>query len=119
MNTRATTAIVVTLATLVVVMALAVGVLVVRSVRQGDRLEAVVSQIQSERQRNARRACEDQNQQHRDAVRSLRRLVPNGPVPTQAEAERRDRMIEIFASAIARERDCAKIVKQQVKGKTP
>lgn len=82
------------------------------SKRTADQLAAIVTQIQAERERNIRDACESQNKRHDDTVRKLIALTPPG------RRQARDATISLI-DALAPHRDCDELVASQVKGARP
>ena len=94
------------LCAVIVVLTVAPTVLDTRSTTQ---------QIQEERARNIRRACEEQNDRNRSSVTALDELLAQRPGNTSPGRLRQSRAsTKILIDALVPVRDCAALVEQQV-----
>lgn len=85
-----------------------------RSKQVADRLAQVVTQIQTERERNVRESCEDLNGRHDRTIARLERIAKDHHA-SRAQIEPAISIIE----ALAPHRDCDRLVASQVQGAKP
>lgn len=104
------TAVTVTLAVLVVVMAAGLGYVLVQNADQNRDLEQVVQSIQVERVRNIRENCEAQNARNRLTTLRLREMTDDPGARALAGG---------LIQALVPVRDCDRLVERQTGTSTP
>lgn len=77
-------------------------------------LSDTTSQIQAERARNVRSACEAQNARHDNTIRQVDRLIAEAPPSRRARAGAGRAGTVLIIDALAPRRDCDALVKSQV-----
>ncbi len=71
-------------------------------------------QIQSERARNIRQACEAQNARHDATIETLDRLIARVPPSQRSEAQQSRASTVLLINALVPKRRCSEVVRKQV-----
>lgn len=90
-------------------------------VRVSEANRRTVAQIQAERERNSRNACESLNARNRNTKREIRRLVRDAPPRPGNRAEQRRNLAGTFLiiDRLAPVQNCDDVVAAQVGGSQP